>query len=58
MNVASLQDLSTLDLAAAANANLAVHASWAQQRTPGMRVIETNDLVLVDSGLDRSRFCV
>ncbi len=56
MNVASLQDLSTLDLAAAANANLAVHASWAQQRTPGMRVIETNDLVLVDSGLPCDTF--
>ena len=35
MNVASLQELSTLNLAAAANANLAVHASWAQQSTPG-----------------------
>ena len=60
MNVVSLQDLSTFDLAAAANANLAVHASWAQRRTPGMRVIKTNDLVLVDSGLpcDSSTSCV
>ena len=56
MNVVSLQDLSTFDPAAAANANLAVHASWAQRRTPGMRVIKTNDLVLVDSGLPCDTF--
>lgn len=56
MNIASLQDLSTLDLAAAANANLAIHASWAQQHTPDMGVIETNDLMLVDSGLPCDTF--
>jgi ribosomal protein S18 acetylase RimI-like enzyme len=45
-------------LAEAADANLAVHAGWAQRRTPGMRVLDDDALVLVDSGLPCDTFNV
>ena len=51
-----MKDLRGADLAAAADANLVAHVSWVQQRTPGMRVIDEPDLVLVDSGLPCDSF--
>ena len=47
---------SSLDLAAAADENLAVHAGWAHRRTPSMSVVDTPDLVIVDSGLPCDTF--
>ena len=47
----TLKDLSPLDLADAADANLVTHAGWLQRRLSGMRVIDQDDLVLIDSGL-------
>jgi GNAT superfamily N-acetyltransferase len=40
----------------AAAANLAVHMSWVQRRTPGMRVDDAPDLLLVDCGLPTDTF--
>jgi ribosomal protein S18 acetylase RimI-like enzyme len=48
----------SMDLAAAADLNLVVHAGWVQQRTPGMRVLGERGLVLVDSGLHCDTFNV
>lgn len=56
MNIISLQGLSFADLAAAANRNLATHFSWVQQQTTTMRVIDSQDLVLIDSGLPCDTF--
>src|ERR687885_2478928 len=53
-----MKDLSRTDLAAAADANLVTHVGWVQQRTPGMRVVDTGGLVLVDSGLPCDTFNV
>ena len=53
-----MKDLRGADLAAAADANLVAHVSWVQQRTPGMRVVDGPDLVLVDSGLACDTFNV
>ena len=53
-----MKTLSPADLAAAADANLVTHVSWVQQRTPGMRVVDTGGLVLVDSGLPCDTFNV
>ncbi len=44
-------DWSPQGLAAAADDNLALHASWIQQRLPGMHVSASDDLVLSDCGL-------
>jgi GNAT superfamily N-acetyltransferase len=44
-------------LALAADANLATHFTWVQRQTPGMRVVETADLVLTDGGLPCDTFC-
>lgn len=44
-------DWSPQGLAAAADANLALHASWIQQRTPGMHASVADELVLSDCGL-------
>ncbi len=56
MKIVSLKDVSTDDLATAAVDNLATHASWAQRRTPGMRVVDDHELLLVDSGLPCDTF--
>ncbi len=56
MNPLILNNQTNAALAAAANANLVTHASWVQRRTPGMRVAEEDDLVLVDSGLPCDTF--
>jgi ribosomal protein S18 acetylase RimI-like enzyme len=45
-----------IDLASAADENLAAHAGWVQSRTPGMRALNAPDLVLVDSGLPCDTF--
>ena len=52
------QDLSHVDLVAAADENLVTHASWVHEHTPGMRVLDAHDLVLVDSGLPCDTFNV
>ncbi|MEZ4699754.1 MAG: GNAT family N-acetyltransferase [Rhodothermales bacterium] len=44
------------DIASAADENLLVHFSWAQERTPGMRVARAEDVTLVDSGLPCDTF--
>jgi GNAT superfamily N-acetyltransferase len=44
------------ELGAAATTNLAVHAGWIHQRTPGMSAIHHDDLVVVDSGLPCDTF--
>src|SRR4051812_3165345 len=56
MNPIYSSNLSHTDLTIAANANLAMHAAWVQERTPGMRVIEDAELVVVDSGLPCDTF--
>ena len=43
-------------LAAAADANLATHFTWVQQQTAGMRVHQSESLVLSDSGLPCDTF--
>ncbi len=45
-----------LDLPSAADENLLVHFSWAQGRTPGMRLAAGDDVTLVDSGLPCDTF--
>jgi GNAT superfamily N-acetyltransferase len=45
-------------LLSAADDNLVVHASWVHQRTPGMPVENTPELVVVDSGLPCDTFNV
>lgn len=56
MNTVSPCDLSSIDLARAATLNLVAHVSWVQTQTTGMQVIETDDLVMVDSGLPCDTF--
>jgi ribosomal protein S18 acetylase RimI-like enzyme len=51
-----LNDLSTAELADAADANFVVHATWALTRTPGMHVSDELELVLADSGLPSDTF--
>lgn len=51
-----IEDFASDALATAANENLAVHFTWVQQRTPGMRVMVSDDLVLTDSGLPCDTF--
>jgi ribosomal protein S18 acetylase RimI-like enzyme len=48
--------MTTSELAQAATANLAVHMSWVQGRTAGMRVQADDRLVVVDSGLPCDTF--
>ncbi|WP_437969371.1 GNAT family N-acetyltransferase [Sorangium sp. So ce260] len=52
----SLAGIPAQQLAAAAEDNMAVHASWAQERLPGARVERDAGLVLVDSGLPCDTF--
>jgi GNAT superfamily N-acetyltransferase len=54
----SLKDLARAEVVAAADANLVTHIGWVQQRTPGMRIVDAPDLVLVDSGLPCDTFNV
>jgi ribosomal protein S18 acetylase RimI-like enzyme len=42
--------------AAAADANLAIHFTWVQRQTAGMRVREAEDLVLTDGGVPCDTF--
>ena len=58
MNLLSLPDLPANQLFDAADANLATHATWVQQRTAGMQAIIAPDLVLADSGLPTDTFNV
>jgi len=51
-----LHELTTAQLAAAADENFIVHISWAQQRTAGMTVIDDGQLLLTDSGLPTDTF--
>src|SRR5262245_31394337 len=46
------------ELYAAMGANLATHMSWVQARLLGARVVETPDLLLVDSGFATDTFNV
>ncbi|WP_438027778.1 GNAT family N-acetyltransferase [Sorangium sp. So ce233] len=52
----SIAGIPAHQLAAAADDNMAVHASWAQERLPGARVLRDGGLVLVDSGLPCDTF--
>src|SRR5687768_1266925 len=52
----SLKDLSHAELMAAADDNFVTHAGWVQQRTPGMRVVDGAELMLIDSGLSCDTF--
>jgi ribosomal protein S18 acetylase RimI-like enzyme len=46
-------------LAEAADENFRVHAGWAQERVPGMRVVDAGGVIVVDSGLPCDTFnCV
>lgn len=54
--MADVRHLSRAALLAAADDNLAVHAGWVHQQTPGMRVDDRPDLVVVDSGLPCDTF--
>ncbi|WP_437929431.1 GNAT family N-acetyltransferase [Sorangium sp. So ce291] len=56
MSMTSIAGIPARELAAAADDNMAVHASWAQERLPGARVARGADLVLVDSGLPCDTF--
>jgi ribosomal protein S18 acetylase RimI-like enzyme len=49
-------DVARTELAAAADANLATHASWVQQRVAGMRVFDQTGLLLIDSRLPCDTF--
>lgn len=51
-----MNELTLAELARAADENFVVHASWVQRSIPGMRAIEAQDLVLVDSGLPCDTF--
>lgn len=44
------------DLDRIADDNLHLHMRWVQERTPGMRVFDDEDLLIVDSGLDTDTF--
>jgi hypothetical protein len=56
MTILALPDLTPEALAQAATENLAAHASWVQQRTPGMRVLDTDDVLFTDCGLPCDTF--
>jgi ribosomal protein S18 acetylase RimI-like enzyme len=56
MNPLSLSTLSADNLAQAAADNLAEHASWVQQRTHGMRVVDSGDVLFADCGLPCDTF--
>ncbi|WP_437318903.1 GNAT family N-acetyltransferase [Sorangium sp. So ce385] len=56
MTLTSLAGIPAKQLAAAADDNLAVHSSWAQQHLPGAHVARDAGLVLVDSGLPCDTF--
>ncbi len=45
-----------LTLATAADANLVTHFTWVQKQTPGMRVVETAELVLTHGGMPCDTF--
>jgi len=51
-----LSEVSTAEVAEAADANFVNHATWAAARTPGMRVRAEPGLVAVDSGLPCDTF--
>jgi ribosomal protein S18 acetylase RimI-like enzyme len=52
----TLGNASSAGLAEAADANLAVHVSWALARTPGMRISDEPEILLADSGLPCDTF--
>ncbi len=56
MSVLSLDNVTADELDRAGEANLVTHMTWVQQRTPGMRVYENDDLTLIDSGLPTDTF--
>lgn len=56
MDALSLHNLTPAELAAAATANFVAHATWVQEHTPGMHLIDTPGLMLVDSGLPCDTF--
>ncbi|WP_437612309.1 GNAT family N-acetyltransferase [Sorangium sp. So ce834] len=56
MTMTSLAGTPAKQLAAAADDNLAVHSSWAQEHLPGALVERDAGLVLVDSGLPCDTF--
>jgi ribosomal protein S18 acetylase RimI-like enzyme len=56
VHIPSLHDLTPTDLETAAVDNLAIHASWVQQRTLGMRVTNDPQLIVVDCGLPCDTF--
>jgi GNAT superfamily N-acetyltransferase len=56
MTTLALHALTPEMLAQAATANLAAHASWVQERTPGMRVIDNGDLLAADCGMPCDTF--
>jgi hypothetical protein len=54
----SLNAATTPEIHAAMAANLAMHMSWAQGRLSGSRVVDTPELLLVDSGFETDTFNV
>jgi GNAT superfamily N-acetyltransferase len=56
MSNISLGNVSSAQLAEAADANLVVHAGWALERTAGMRVSDALGVILTDSGLPCDTF--
>lgn len=46
----------SFDLERIADDNLHLHMRWVQERTPGMRVVDGDDLLVVDSGLGADTF--
>jgi GNAT superfamily N-acetyltransferase len=58
MDTPSLREMTPIQLAEAADANLVTHTSWVQRRVAGMRVQEDDELVIVDSGLPCDTFNV
>jgi len=58
MSTPNLQTLTIPQVADAADENFVVHASWAQQRTAGMTVIDDGRLLLTDSGLPTDTFSI
>jgi ribosomal protein S18 acetylase RimI-like enzyme len=58
MELPYLRDMTSAELAEAADANLVAHTSWVERHLEGMRVEIDDELVVVDSGLTCDTFNV
>ncbi|MCH8149900.1 MAG: GNAT family N-acetyltransferase [Planctomycetes bacterium] len=56
MNVPFLDNATPEQIDLAAEANMVTHMSWVQRHTAGMRVIQDDELTVVDSGLASDTF--